>query len=131
MKKSKFQNFVTMLAFGPCFLQPGLKLINLLLTFLASLFHFQKGATQPPHFKTLGGNRFGRNLLFRGLDLILAARRPGGLIYLSKNYLQRVWVLVKILFKCYRTFSATHRNKLTKEQRFLARPPKWYLCKTI
>ena len=54
-------------AFRPIFLRPWAKIQNSGPNiFFAWLSGIQKGMTQPPDFKTLGGDRFGRNPLFRG-----------------------------------------------------------------
>ena len=52
--------------------------------FFASSSRFQNGTTQPPHFKTLEGDRFGGNPLFQGQGL---TRGPWGLIHPPENYL--------------------------------------------
>ena len=97
MKILKFQNFC--LPPGqPClparFLGPGAKNQNSAQKVLFdSLSQFRKGVTPPPCPKTPGGDRFGRNPLFRGPGLTPRARDPS---HLPKNYLQGVKLTLKI-----------------------------------
>ena len=50
--------------FGPFFSGHGPEIQNSVPNIFASLSWFQKGMTQPPDFKTLEGDRFGRNPFF-------------------------------------------------------------------
>ena len=73
IKMLKFQNFYwppASPAFRPRFLEPWAKYQNSAPKVLfASLSQFRKCATWPPCPKTPGGDRFGRNPLFRGQGL--------------------------------------------------------------
>ena len=84
--------------------------------FFATSSGFQKYMTQPPHFKTLGGDRFGRNPLF-GVQAWPCG--PRGLIHPQGNYLRWVWVILKKLqhFLWGHTDAQTHRCTDTQTHR--------------
>ena len=55
--------------------------------FFVSLSQFQRGMTPPPHFKTLGGDSFGKKILF---GVLAQTCGPQYLLQPPKNYLAEV-----------------------------------------